>query len=94
MTQSAGRGKMSRFSRLRSLFSLVFGKVDAPSKPTPPPKWVLCVSVNDRHKLDIFQENLRSHAIEFQVRNGTDLFVPENELETAKTILAEGQWEY
>lgn len=56
-------------------------------------KWVLCISVTDPLKIEMYRENLRSHAIEFEVRNGTDLFVPENELETAKAIIAEGQWE-
>ena len=83
-----------KFSKLKGFFSLLFGKPDSAVKPSGPVKWVLCVSVADPHRLDIFQENLRSHAIEFEVRNGTDLFVPENELGTAKAIIAQGQWEY
>ena len=79
---------------LKKLFSLLFGKIDSIPRPSGPVKWVLCVSAIDSHQLDIFQENLRSHAIEFEVLNGTDLFVPENELETAKAIIAQGQWEY
>lgn len=79
---------------LKELFSLFFGKIDSTKQPTPPAKMVLLMNVPDRVRLSLFQENLRSHAIEFEVRNGTDLFVPENELETAKAIIQEGQWEY
>lgn len=58
------------------------------------PKMVLLISVKRPLQLEIYKENLRSHAIDFEVRNETDLFVPENELETAKAIIQEGQWEY
>ena len=85
---------MGKFARLKELFSLVFGKVDLTTKSRPPVKMVLCISAADPLKLGTFQENLRSHAIEFEVRNNADLFVPENELETARAIIAEGQWEY
>gem|GEM_PF-5894661 len=58
------------------------------------PKMVLLISLKDRVKLDLYQEGLRSNTIDFELRNGTDLFVPENELEMAKLVIQEGQWEY
>lgn len=55
---------------------------------------VLLISVTNRTQLELFQENLRSQAIPYEIRNGTDLYVPEEDLESAKEILKEGQWEY
>ena len=60
---------------------------------TPKSKMVLLISVADPVKLDLFKENLRSNAIDFEIR-GPDLYVPENEILSAKAILQEGQWEY
>lgn len=79
---------------LKELFSLVFGKPHSEAQPHPPAKMVLLVSVSRQNQLELFKENLRSQAIPFEIRNETDLYVPEDELETAKHVLKEGQWEY
>jgi len=57
-------------------------------------KMVFLVAVKDRLKLDLYKENLRSNAVDFEVKNGSELFVREDELVIAKAILQEGQWEY
>ncbi len=82
------------WKKMKGLFSLVFGKVDPKAPPVPRGKMVLFMSFKDRVKLDMAQESLRSHGVDFEVRYGTDLYVPENELEMAKAIIAEGNWEY
>lgn len=79
---------------LKELFSLVFGKPHPEARPHPPAKMVLLVSVSRQNQLELFKENLRSQTIPFEIRNETDLYVPEDELETAKHVLKEGQWEY
>lgn len=57
-------------------------------------KMALLISLKDQVKLDLYQEGLRSNTIDFEIRNGTDIFVPENELEMARIVIQEGQWEY
>lgn len=52
------------------------------------------MAVADPLRLALFQENLRSNAVDFEVREGNKIFVREDELESAKAILQEGQWEY
>lgn len=58
------------------------------------PSMVFLVSVPDRVKRALYEENLRSQAIDYEIRNGQEFFVREDELEAAKHILREGQWEY
>jgi hypothetical protein len=62
--------------------------------PSARPKMVLLISISDPVKLALYKENLRSNAMDYEVRNETELYVPEDELQTAKAILQEGQWEY
>lgn len=84
---------MPKFS-LKELFSLLFGRPDPKAAPRPPAKMALLLSVTNPTQLELFQENLRSQAIPYEVRNGADIYVPEEDLESAKEILKEGQWEY
>lgn len=92
---------MPKFN-LKELFSLLLGRPGPPyfaprrnkETPRPPAKMALLISVTHPTQLELFQENLRSQAIPFEIRNGTDIYVPEDDLATAKEVLKEGQWEY
>ena len=60
-------------------------------------KMCLLASVKEPAKLQIFLEGLKSNQIDFETRNGpditeTDIYVREEDLELAKSILQEGQW--
>jgi hypothetical protein len=79
---------------LKELFSLFFEKVNPEAPPVPRAPMVHLVTFENRTKLDMVQESLRSYGVDFEVRKGKEIFVPENELESAKAIIAEGNWEY
>ena len=82
-------------AKLKNFFSIFFSKSNGNDFQLPQlGKKVLLISVTDPVRLNLYQENLRSNAVDFEVRDGTDIYVPEQELESAKVILQEGQWEY
>jgi hypothetical protein len=60
-------------------------------------KLVLLASVLEPAKLLIFTEGLKSNQIDFETRKGsqiteTDIYVREEDLEIAKSIIEEGEW--
>ena len=86
-------GLMKWWRVWKDAFSLVFGKDKLTPKTMRSGEMVLLISVKGKSQLSIFEENLRSNDIHFEIRNGADLYVEREDYPSAQAVIQQGYWE-